>query len=87
MNILPLSNPKTYLLALVLGAALHLTAMETAQDMAAGRLLDCITVPSCTQFAPPSILEQVLGFRLNLGQIRMNRFVEQFLREQKEAQK
>ena len=82
MNKLPQFTAKSYLVALLLGAVLHLTGQEVAQYMAAGRVIDCIQDSQCTQYAPPSLIEQVLGFRFNLGMYRMNAFVQEYLDNQ-----
>ena len=70
---------KRFLVALTLGAALHLTAIETAQYMAAGRLISCLEDAACTQIPAPDALEQLLGYRINLGKIRVERWVKDML--------
>lgn len=83
MQMNPKIGYKRFVVAMLLGAALHLTGQEVAQYMAAGRVIACITDAGCMQYAPPSTIEKILGFRFNAGIYRMNAFVKDFLDNQK----
>ncbi len=83
MQMNPKIGYKRFFIAMFLGAALHLTGQEVAQYLAAGRVIACITDPSCMAYPPPTLIEKILGFRFNAGIYRMNAFVKDYMDSQK----